>query len=134
VLGPAARADREESVRLAEQALAGTAESQKQPVLSTLGAALYRVDRHDEAIRRLEASVAQSRGQGVPQDWGFLSMAHHRLGLRDEARRWLDRLRNRQPSTDPDQFWDELEIRLLRTEAEAVILYDPVFPADPFAR
>ncbi len=60
-------------------------------------------------------------------------MAHHRLGHRDEARRWLDRLRNHEPSTDPDNFWDELEIRLLRSEAEAVVIYDPLFPADPFA-
>ncbi len=59
-------------------------------------------------------------------------MAHHRLGHRDEARRWLDRLRGYQPSTDPNDFWSELEIRLLRSEAEAVILYDPVFPEDPF--
>jgi hypothetical protein len=35
--------------------------------------------------------------------------------------------------TEPDKFWDELEIRILRSEAEALILYDPVFPADPFA-
>jgi hypothetical protein len=27
-----------------------------------------------------------------------------------------------------------LRDRLLRSEAEAVILYDPVFPADPFCR
>jgi hypothetical protein len=50
------------------------------------------------------------------------------------ARRWLDRLRGYHPSTDPDEVWDELEIRLLRSETEAVILYDLVFPADPFAR
>jgi hypothetical protein len=60
--------------------------------------------------------------------------ANHRLGGLSEARRWLDRLRARQPSTDPAQFWDELEIRLLRSEAEAVVLYDPAFPVDPFAR
>jgi hypothetical protein len=72
-------------------------------------------------------------GADGPLDWPFLAMAHHHLGHRGEARRWLDRLRNRQPSTDPNQFWDELEIRLLRSEAEAVILYDPVFPSDPFA-
>jgi len=58
-----------------------------------------------------------------------LTLAHHAA-----ARRWLERLQNRQPSTDPNQFWEELEIRLLSNEAEAVILYDPVFPADPFAR
>jgi hypothetical protein len=61
-------------------------------------------------------------------------MAHHRLGHRAAARRFLDRLRDYQPSTGPAQFWDELAIRLLRAEAEALILYDPIFPADPFAR
>ena len=60
-------------------------------------------------------------------------MAHHRLGHRDEARHWVERIRNHQPRTDPDQFWEELEIRLLRSEAEAVVVYDPVFPAGPFA-
>jgi hypothetical protein len=60
-------------------------------------------------------------------------MAHHRLGHPVEARRWLDRLREHRPSTDPAQFWLELEIRLLRSEAEAVIVYDPAFPDDPFA-
>ena len=62
----------------------------------------------------------------------FLAMAHHRLGHHDEARRWLDRFRDRSPILDPSEFWDELEIRLLRTEAEAVVLWDPIFPADPF--
>jgi hypothetical protein len=70
----------------------------------------------------------------LPQDWVFLAMAHLRLGHRDEARRWLDRFRARQPVGDASRFWDELEIRLLRSEAEAVVLYDPAFPADPFAR
>ncbi len=89
-------------------------------------AALYRSGRLEEAIRL--------RGGGsVPADWPFLAMAHHRLGHRDEARRWLDQLRNHQLSADPAQFWNELQIRLLRSEAEAVILYDPIFPADPFA-
>lgn len=74
------------------------------------------------------------KGTEEPADWTFLAMAHHRLGHREETRRWLDKLRNHHPSTDPNRFWDELEIRLLRSEAEAVILYDPVFPANPFAR
>ena len=30
-------------------------------------------------------------------------------------------------------FW-ELRLRLLRREAEALILFDPIFPDDPFAR
>ncbi len=58
-----------------------------------------------------------------------MTLTHH-----GKARRWLERLQDRQPSTDPNQFREELEILLLRSEVEAVILYDPVFPADPFAR
>jgi hypothetical protein len=70
----------------------------------------------------------------MPQAWAFLAMAHHRLGHRAEARHWLARLRDHRPGADPSQFWDEFAIRLLRSEAEAVILYDPAFPVDPFAR
>jgi hypothetical protein len=61
-------------------------------------------------------------------------MAHLRLGHRDEARRWLDPLRTHPPSAHPAQFWSELENRVLRSEAEAVLLDDSAFPDDPFAR
>jgi hypothetical protein len=64
-------------------------------------------------------------------DWVFLAMAHHRLGHHAEARRWLDRFRDRSPNRDPSAFWDELEIGLL--QAEAVVIWDPIFPAHPFA-
>jgi hypothetical protein len=69
----------------------------------------------------------------LPQDWGFLALAHHRLGQHAEAHAWLDRLRTYQPDGSDGAYWNELEICLLRREAEAVILYDPIFPADPFA-
>jgi hypothetical protein len=101
--------------------------------VTTLGAALYRAGRPAEAIGRLEEEIRARGDQSGPRDWAFLALAHHRLGHRAEARRWLDRLREHRPSEDPARFWDELEARLLRSEAEAVILYDPVFPADPFA-
>jgi hypothetical protein len=61
-------------------------------------------------------------------------MAHHRLRHRDLARAYLESPHSRQPSTKPGQFWNELEIRLQRSEAEATILYEPIFPTDPFAR
>jgi hypothetical protein len=60
-------------------------------------------------------------------------MAHHRLGQRDQAWHWLERLCDYQPSGDPDQFGMELVIRLLRREAEVAIRYNPIFPDDPFA-
>ena len=131
VLAPSAVADRELPVRLAEVALKGYDVDQNHSILNTLGAALYRAGRFEDAIHRLEDGIRLRIGASVPQDWAFLAMAHHRLGHRDEARRWLDRFRDRQP--EPDAIWDELEIRLLRSEAEAVILYDQIFPADPFA-
>jgi hypothetical protein len=61
-------------------------------------------------------------------------MAHYRLGHRDLARPWLERLADYRTSEDPDRFSHDLEIGLLRSEAEAVVLFDPVFPDDPFAR
>jgi WD40 repeat protein/serine/threonine protein kinase/tetratricopeptide (TPR) repeat protein len=133
-LGPGAAADPAVPVRLAEAADGSDGVgTEKADASSALGAALYRAGRSEDAIRRLEEAIRVRGSAGAPRDWPFLAMAHHRLGHRDEARRWLDRLGEHRPSTDSGQFWDELEIRLLRSEAEAVILYDPVFPDDPFA-
>ncbi len=133
VLGPDATADLEVPVRLAEAAVKDANEYNKANRLQTLGAALYRAGRFDERSAGSRKQFELQGGESRSRDWPFLAMAHHRLGHRDEARRWLDRLREHQPSADPTEFWYELEVRLLRSEAEAVILYDPIFPADPFA-
>jgi tetratricopeptide (TPR) repeat protein len=122
-----------ETVRLAELAVNGVPEPQKADLLNTLGAALYRARRFADAVRRLDEGIQKRKGVSSDADWVFLAMAHHRLGHHDEARRWLDRFRDRGPNLDPSAFWDELEVRLLRAEAEAVALWDPIFPADPFA-
>jgi WD40 repeat protein/tetratricopeptide (TPR) repeat protein/tRNA A-37 threonylcarbamoyl transferase component Bud32 len=132
-LGPATTAEAGAAVRLAEIAVDRSEGTSRANNLNTLGAVLYRAGRFDEAIGRLEEGIQLRGGESVPQDWVFLSMAHFRLGHRDEARRWLDCFHDRPPDVEPHQFWNELEIRLLRSEAEAVVLFDPVFPADPFA-
>jgi eukaryotic-like serine/threonine-protein kinase len=131
VVAPDAVADPEMPVRLAERAVGEAPESAA--CLNTLGAALYRAGRFSEAIHRLEEGIRQRGGESSPQDWVFLALAHHRLGQHAEAHAWLDRLRTYQPDRSDAAYWNELEIRLLRREAEAVILYDPIFPADPFA-
>ena len=109
--------------------------------LATLGAALYRAGRFQEAIRSLEG------GQVWLEARAFLAMSHARMGHRNEARRWLDRIPDgpagQAPAMEDDlrrvawdlstYFW-ELRLRLLRREAEALILFDPIFPDDPFAR
>ena len=133
-LGPYTIADPEAPVRLIEAAIRDSTEFEKSYWLNTLGAALYRAGRFDEAIRRIEEGIQLwGGGQGRPADWLFLAMAHHRLGHRDLAHRWLERMRDYQPSESPDLFSSELQIRLLHSEAEAVVLFDPVFPSDPFA-
>ncbi len=134
ILAPRAVADPQTLVRLAELAVTGFPAERKHLALNTLGAALYRAGRFDDAIRRLEEGMRLRNAVDEPLDLPFLAMAHHRLGHHDEAHRLLDRLRNRQPDTNANRFWDELEIRLLRSQAEAVILYDPEFPPDPFVR
>jgi hypothetical protein len=134
-LAPGPAGDPAAPLRLAEvgSGLIGTPGAMADAV-TTLGAVLYRAGRTDQAIGRLEEALRARGGADSPRDWAFLALAHHRLQHHAEAKRWLERLRSHKPSTDPARFWDELEIRLLRSEAEAVILYDPVFPNDPFAR
>jgi tetratricopeptide (TPR) repeat protein len=135
--GPYPPPDPEVPVRLVEAAIRNATEAgfdfKRHGFLNTLGKALYRAGRYDEAIHWLEEGI-QAAGRERSADWAFLAMAHHRLGHRREARHWLDRLRENQPGTELLGSWYELEVRLLRSEAEAVILYDPVFPDDPFAR
>jgi tetratricopeptide (TPR) repeat protein len=134
-LGPYTVADPESPVRLAETAVQ-KAESagDKAACLNTLGGALYRAGRFEEAIRRLEEAIrVRVGGRGTPNDWSLLALAHHRLGHREEAGRWLDRSRDYQPTERPAQFSIELDNRLLRSEAEALVRYDPAFPDDPFA-
>jgi len=134
VLGPDAVADREAPVHLAELAVNGSPANLRPYILNTLGAALYRARRFEESIRRLEEGIRGRGGKSVPQDWVFLALAHHQLGHGAEARRWLDQFQTYKANEKPDAFWDELEIRLLHREAEAVILYDPILPAESFAR
>jgi tetratricopeptide (TPR) repeat protein len=133
VLAPLAVADREALVRQAESAVNDAPAAAKDACLNTLGAALYRAGRYQEAISRLDEGIRRRGGQSLPQDWVFLAMAHHQLGHDVEAHSWVDRLRSYRPNQGDGAYWNELEIHLLRREAEAAILYDPVFPAYPFA-
>jgi hypothetical protein len=73
-------------------------------------------------------------------------MIHNGLGHEGEARRlldqadqWITEADKAPPGTEnEDPRWSNLTekptILLLRREAEAVILYDPIFPPNPFAQ
>jgi tetratricopeptide (TPR) repeat protein len=138
VLAPDAVADFKAPVRLAEAALAGQAETgrARSDVLKTLGAALYRAGQFEEAIRRLDESI-QIRGDGGdPRAFAFLALAHYRLGHRDEAERWLDKLVASRPKQGFDFSKEDMEIRILHREAESLVLGSrpaapPIIPSAP---
>jgi tetratricopeptide (TPR) repeat protein len=128
-LVPVAGTDRQTPVRLAEFAVSNVVRMVgRTDPLDTLGFALYRAGSYEQAIRRLEERIKLKSKPG-PEGAAVMAVCHLRLGHRAEAIRWLMR-----PSEQPSDFWMELQLRLLRREAEAVVLYDPVFPDDPFAR
>jgi WD40 repeat protein/tetratricopeptide (TPR) repeat protein len=101
--------------------------------LNTYAGLLLRAGRFEEALRALNDGLAASDGGGLPQDWAFLAMAHQALGHRDEALSWLARLDAFAPPSDLTQFWNNLEIAMLRREADTLVRLDPMFPPDPFA-
>ena len=100
--------------------------------MNTRRAALYLAGRFHEAIRIL-SKASKGGGESFPQDWTFLALAHHRLGHRAEALRWLDRFRTYRANENSNSVWNGLEIRLLRSESEAELLHDAGFPVHPFA-
>lgn len=61
--------------------------------LNTLGAALYRLKKYEEAAQTHEESIALAKSQnhpGYPEDWLFLAMARFRLGQTSAAREALE--------------------------------------------
>jgi WD40 repeat protein len=124
VLADDALSDREAPVRLAAAALSAIPEGarERSQVLTTLGAALYRAGRFEEAVRHLNESVQARPREERPQTLVFLALAHHRLGHDDEARRWLDKLVSIQPKEGFDMTREDMEIRILSHEAQSLIL------------
>jgi WD40 repeat protein/serine/threonine protein kinase/tetratricopeptide (TPR) repeat protein len=129
-------------LRIAERIHDALPEPRNLSGLEFLGVALYRAGRFEESIARLSQSMELRSGKGSPADWAFLgspadwaflAMAHHCLGHRDEAKKWLEKLRSFKFDFADGLNWSYVVIGLLREEAEALILYDPIFPADPFA-
>jgi tetratricopeptide (TPR) repeat protein len=131
-LAPDAVSDRDVPVRLAVTALAGLPERgrARSDALITLGAALYRAGRFEEAVGRLNESIQANLS---PRAFAFLALAHHRLGHRDEAKRWLDKLVAYQPKEGFETSPEDLEIRLLRHEVESLVAggASPAIPSAP---
>jgi WD40 repeat protein len=131
-LAPDAVTDYKGPVALAQGAVDQSVDDQQRTFMqNTLGAILYRAGRYQDAIRCLSERLAPLKDGGIPQDWVFLAMAHHRLGHQAEAQRWLDKVRSYKPPdvhANPLDFWNDLEIARLRREAEALIAGEQAAP------
>jgi tetratricopeptide (TPR) repeat protein len=134
LLAPDAVGDPDALVRLAETLLKESPEGPlKAQFMRALGAAYYRAGRFDRCIARIEESIRMRGGESQGRDWAFLAMALARKGRRPEAMSWLKRLPTVKAADSPIKFWEEQRMKIHSAEAEAVVLYDPIFPADPFA-
>jgi tetratricopeptide (TPR) repeat protein len=108
-----------------------------------VGAVLFRAGRLEDALKRFERAP-----HAVPpraRDLLFLAMIHSGLGHTSEARRclqqadqWITEADKAPSGTEAEgPRWSNLTERpttlLLRRETEAVVRFDPGFPAEPFA-
>jgi WD40 repeat protein/tetratricopeptide (TPR) repeat protein/tRNA A-37 threonylcarbamoyl transferase component Bud32 len=127
-LRPDAVADRDLPLRLAE--LAASREPKNPGFQNTLGAALYRARRFEEAVQQLQ-KAAELRGKGGSAwDCLFLAMTCHRLGHTEEAKTWqhkaaqaIDRALAAKPAPGgmPLTWEVRLQFELLRREASALL-------------
>jgi tetratricopeptide (TPR) repeat protein len=83
---------------------------------TSLGVAQYRVGRVQDALETLKR--AEERHSGKPASLAFLAMTQQRLGLKDQARATLERLR--QTMRDPELITDT-DARMFVAEAEALL-------------
>jgi tetratricopeptide (TPR) repeat protein len=99
--------------------------------LNTLGVAQYRLGMMAAALATLTKSNELNRARQC-FDLAFLAMAYQRLGKPAEAKAKLEQLRDlmRHAAGNISQSPENLAFL---AEAEAVVLPDPGFPADPFA-
>ncbi|WP_165234154.1 WD40 repeat domain-containing serine/threonine protein kinase [Aquisphaera insulae] len=138
---PDAAADLSEPLRWAETART------RNPGLAwnhyVAGLAAFRAGRYERAAELAQTSLRRGTGWvAAPLNLPVLAMAHHRLGNRDEARRWLERAHGRIGDAYARRtvahlvssgiWWDRVEFLLLLHQADAMIL-DPAFPSRPFS-
>jgi WD40 repeat protein len=139
IYGPNAEADMPTLIRLAVESRPVT------PGERIVGAALYRAGRFDEALEAFHKSELHFHPRAW--DWLFRAMIESRLGhaekareMLENARRWITAANGKPPGPGNDQWitpltepTERLLISRLRGEAESLILYDPIYPVDPFA-
>jgi tetratricopeptide (TPR) repeat protein len=127
---------------LAETALAKGAGHKFFPFFELAkGLVEYREGNFGAAEQRLGKLVADGNPDWnlAPPAYLILAMAQHRLGQAAKAGESLNRAAKIMDQQVPDlanaggSWHGWLINQIFRSEAEALILYDPMFPADPFA-
>lgn len=117
-------------VGLAQRALGEATPRNRSLVLNTLGAALYRAGRPEEAVRQLLEAVDDRGKEGIAEDWLFLALVYHRLEQGKETQRWFRRaaeglMKLQTAAVLPDKrrcTWQmRVELDLLLREAEALL-------------
>jgi hypothetical protein len=134
-LGPAGIGDDGKARSWAEHCLAGLPadrEGLRHSLLRLFGGVLYRSGHGRAAIDRINEGIAAEHSEINAEEMTLLAMAYQETGDPVRARAWLAGLRADEPATHPSEFWDAQARRLLRREAQRLIL-DRTFPADPFA-
>jgi Flp pilus assembly protein TadD len=89
LVGPPELRDPKEALVLARKAVERSGDDPHQT--KTLGVALYRNDRFDEAVAVLEKCAEASKDETAAIDLFFLAMCRHRLGDADAAKKDRDR-------------------------------------------
>ena len=118
-LGDGATADPDRVVTLAETLLKNARDSVANYYLASLGAALYRAGRDDEAVERLRQSVSAHTTDGTVDVWLYLALSQRRLGRDADAREWMTKVdelsRGVRPSPVNDPVWGALDAILIET-------------------
>jgi hypothetical protein len=133
----------EQVIRWAEAALR---DGRRPWFLHVLGAAHYRAGHLDQAAKWLEEtntawSSFNDNDDDKLQNRLVQALVQERLGhpaqaralLAEVQRAWQRILATKTDGAVSLHTPDWLPLQLLHSEAEAVVLYDPVFPSDPFA-
>ncbi len=137
--------EQEDAGRMAERSVAGATGPLRRWAGAAKGLADYRGGRFADAVAVIEKSQAvDDDGERDLQVMAgcVRAMALMRVGSRDEARAAFEKASalhrpNVQQATalDPGASWADLLIcEVLHREAEALVVYDPAFPSNPFAR
>ncbi len=129
IFAPKPITDGEKLLLVAHKALADDPEDFNH--LNTLGAALYRAGKAEEAIRVLQEGIRLQGKGGSGWDWIFIAMAHQERGRAEEAKKWLEKAdtwfqnflagKSETPRSRPQPWNQRLQVELLLKEARALI-------------